>query len=109
MAGAPGAGVGLDPVLHAPARLKIMMVLAATPLASFATLERDAGLTAGNLAAHLRALEGAGYAESIRGLVDLRPRMRYRMTDAGREALRAYCGALAAAVRDLERLVGPGE
>lgn len=71
-----------------------MMLLAATPVANFQHLAQDAGLTAGNLAAHLRALEGVGYAESFRGLVDLKPRVRYRITDAGRTALDAYLATL---------------
>lgn len=97
--------LAFDPVIHAPARLKIMMVLAATPVASFNDLARDAGLTAGNLASHLKALEAAGYVASRRGLVDLKPRLRYHVTDAGREALRAYRRALEAALARLTGLV----
>jgi DNA-binding MarR family transcriptional regulator len=98
--------VAFDPVIHAPARLKLMMILARLPVATFNDMARDADLTAGNLAAHLKALEAAGYIESARGLVDLKPRMRYAMTPQGKDALKAYCVALRAAVSGIEDLVG---
>jgi DNA-binding MarR family transcriptional regulator len=95
-----------DPVIHAPARLKLLMILARLPVASFNDLAHDAGLTAGNLAAHLKALEAAGYVQSARGLIDLKPRVRYAMTPAGRDALKRYCAALREAVLRIEDAVG---
>jgi len=94
----------LDPVLHHPARLKLAMLLAATTSASFNELARMALLTPGNLQGHLKSLEAAGYVESWRGLIDLKPRMRYRLSGAGRAALRTYCAELAALVADIDRL-----
>lgn len=91
-----------DPVIHQPARLKIMMLLARLPVATFNELAREAELTPGNLAAHIKALEAAGYAQIARGLVELKPRVRYAITDAGREALREYCAALREAVMSIE-------
>lgn len=95
-----------DPALHSPARLKIMMLLAAAPVSTFNEIARDANLTAGNLATHLKALEAVGYVEAARTLVDLKPRMRYAISERGREALRAYCRALEEAVRRLHGLTG---
>lgn len=106
MSAVPRAGdVAFDPVIHAPARLKILMILARVPVASFNDLARDAALTAGNLAAHLKALESAGYVESARGLIDLKPRVRYAMTPRGRDALKDYCAALRAAIASIEDVV----
>lgn len=102
-----------------------MMLLAAAPTTTFNEIARDAALTAGNLATHLKALEAVGYVESARTLVEIRARrggedadgsegrgsvklrMRYAMTEKGRDALRAYCRSLEEAVRRLQDLTGP--
>ena len=54
----------LDPAIHAPARLRIMVTLAALPDGdnlSFTRLQDMIGLTPGNLITHLRKLQEAGY------------------------------------------------
>ena len=54
----------LDPVIHAPARLRIAVTLAALNEGdnlSFTRLQELIGLTPGNLITHLRKLEDAGY------------------------------------------------
>ena len=61
---APGALPLLDPVIHAQPRLRVMVALAALPDGdeiTFPRLQELAGMTAGNLATHLRKLEDAGY------------------------------------------------
>ena len=98
----PEGGPEFDPLIHQPARLKVMMILARLPVATFNEMARDAGLTPGNLATHLKALEAAGYVQIARGLVDLKPRVRYAITPMGRDALKAYCAALRAAVTSIE-------
>lgn len=84
------------------------MLMAATTSASFNELAREAQLTPGNLQSHLKALEAVGYLEAWRSIVELRPRMRYRLTDAGRAALRAYCETLRTLVMDLSSLTREG-
>ena len=57
----------LDPVIHAPARLRIVATLAALPdrdTLSFTRLQDMLDLTPGNLITHLRKLEDAGYLTS---------------------------------------------
>jgi DNA-binding transcriptional ArsR family regulator len=52
------------PLIHVPARLKIVATLAALPdgdALSFTRLQDMIGLTPGNLLIHLRKLEDAGY------------------------------------------------
>lgn len=93
-----------DPVLHHPTRLKLAMLMAATTNATFNELAREAALTPGNLQSHLKTLETAGYVEAWRGLVDLKPRMRYHLTPHGQTALRAYCDQLTAAVKSIQTL-----
>ena len=54
----------LDPLIHVPARLRIVATLAALPdgdALSFTRLQDMIGLTPGNLITHLRKLEDAGY------------------------------------------------
>lgn len=80
------------------------MLLAATTSASFNALAAEARLTPGNLQSHLKQLEGAGYVEAWRGLIDLKPRMRYRLTPAGVAALREYCAKLTATVHEIQAL-----
>jgi DNA-binding MarR family transcriptional regulator len=91
----------LDAHIHHPARLRIFTALAAAEYAAFPALQAVTGLTAGNLGSHLKSLEQVGYVESRRGFVDLRPRVRYRLTATGRDALRRYLSALEAATRAL--------
>jgi DNA-binding transcriptional ArsR family regulator len=84
----------LDRVIHEPARLLIMTVLATVQEADFVFLARETGLTKGNLGAHLGRLEGAGYVEigkTYRGRV---PRTLCRLTDTGMAAYSAYRAAL---------------
>jgi DNA-binding transcriptional ArsR family regulator len=53
---------GLDPVIHAPVRLRLMVTLATLPEGdnlSFTRLQELIGLTPGNLITHLRKLEDA--------------------------------------------------
>lgn len=97
-----------DPVLHHPARLKIAMLLAATTSASFNELARETQLTPGNLQSHLKALEAAGYLEAWKSIVQLKPRMRYRLSGAGRAALRSYCAQLTWMVEQIESVTKEG-
>ena len=89
------AGIAaLDRLIHEPARLLIMTILATVEAADFVYLARETGLTTGNLGAHLAKLEGAGYIEiekTYRGKV---PRTVCRLTDAGLTAYRGYRQAL---------------
>jgi DNA-binding transcriptional ArsR family regulator len=63
----PEAVVALDPLIHVPARLRIMATLAALDegdALSFTRLQEIIGLTPGNLITHLRKLQDAGYLTS---------------------------------------------
>jgi DNA-binding transcriptional ArsR family regulator len=51
----------LDRVIHEPARLMIVTVLYAVTEADFLYLQRECGLTQGNLSSHLSKLEDAKY------------------------------------------------
>jgi DNA-binding MarR family transcriptional regulator len=93
----------LDPIIHVPTRLRIVVTLATLPAGdslSFARLQQLLDLTAGNLVTHIRKLEGAGYVASVKSRYDGAARTSISLTHAGRAALEQYTAAL-------QQLLGP--
>jgi DNA-binding MarR family transcriptional regulator len=83
----------LDPLIHVPARLRIVATLAALPdgdALSFTRLQDMLGLTPGNLITHLRKLEDAGYLRSAKTGNGVASRTSVALTNRGRAALDAY-------------------
>ncbi len=98
----------LDPVIHTPARLRIVATLAALPAGdtlSFTRLQDMLGLTPGNLITHLRKLEDAGYLTTEKTGNGTASRTSIGLTSQGRAALDAYT----AAIRKLLNGVGAGQ
>jgi len=96
----------LDPVIHAPARLRIMVTLATLPEGdnlSFSRLQDLIGLTPGNLITHLRKLEDAEYVTTVKSGRGVTARTAVSLTSAGRAALDRY----SAVVRELLGSVSP--
>ncbi|MHA2060329.1 MAG: winged helix-turn-helix domain-containing protein [Candidatus Ranarchaeia archaeon] len=92
----------LDPVIHAPSRLKIMGVLSAVESADFLFLLRQTGLTKGNLSAHLSKLETAGYTHIQKKFVGKIPRTLINLTEVGRSSLEAYRKQMQELLNDLK-------
>lgn len=89
--------VDLDPLIHVPARLKIMATLAALSdgdAFSFTRLQEMIGLTPGNLITHLRKLEEAGYLTSQKTERAGGQQTWIALTHRGRAALDSYTEAL---------------
>jgi DNA-binding MarR family transcriptional regulator len=87
----------LDPVIHVPARLRIIVTLASLPPGdsiSFSRLQELLGLTAGNLITHLRKLQEAGYVTSVKSGQGTAARTAVSLTHAGRAALAQYSATL---------------
>jgi DNA-binding MarR family transcriptional regulator len=87
----------LDPLIHVPARLRIMATLAALPdgdTLSFTRLQGLIGLTPGNLITHLRKLEDAGYIDTEKSGSGAASLTTIVLTQQGRKALDAYTAAL---------------
>ncbi len=87
----------LDPVIHAPARLRIVATLAALPAGaslSFTRLQDILELTPGNLITHLRKLEDVGYLTSETTGNGRASRTSITLTREGRAALDRYTDAL---------------
>lgn len=81
---------GLDRLIHEPARLAVLAILAVVEEADFVFVQRRAGLTAGNLATHLARLEEAGLVRISKTFEERRPCTLLALTDAGRAALDAW-------------------
>lgn len=91
-----GSG-GLDPVIHAEARLRVVAALAALPPGdqiAFPRLQSLLGMTAGNLSTHNRKLEEAGYIAVTKTIQGRTPATYLELTEAGRAAFTAYRKAL---------------
>ena len=87
----------LDPLIHTPARLRIVATLAALPdgdKLSFTRLQDMIGLTPGNLITHLRKLEDAGYVDTVKTGNGQASRTTVELTNHGRAAFAGYSAAL---------------
>jgi DNA-binding transcriptional ArsR family regulator len=80
----------LDRVIHEPARLLLVALLAGVKEADFLWLQRESGLTKGNLSSHLARLEEAGYVDVQKTFKGKIPLTVLRLTRAGRSAFDVY-------------------
>jgi DNA-binding transcriptional ArsR family regulator len=83
-----------DELIHAPTRLSIVSLLAASEWADFQFVRDSVGLSDSALSKQLATLEQAGYVEIRRGFVGKRPRTSARLTSAGRIAFEQHVAAL---------------
>ena len=80
----------IDRVIHEPARFMIMAYLYVVESADFLFLERQTGLTRGNLSSHMSKLEAAGYIEVMKEFIDKKPHTMLQLTESGRDAFQLY-------------------
>lgn len=88
---------GLDPVIHAEARLRVITVLntlGESNRVSFPKLRKMLDMTAGNLSTHLRKLEDAGYVGQRKSIEGRTPATYVSITPQGRVAFLEYRKAL---------------
>ena len=78
----------VDTLLHEPARLRILALLAMVESADFMYLLRGTGLSRGNLSVQMSRLTDAGVVELERTIGG--SRTTYSLTRQGLDALRAY-------------------
>ena len=88
----------LDRVIHERLRLGIVSALAASPSLTFRDLRELLGATDGNLSAHARKLEEAGYILCEKSFVNRMPRTEYSLTAHGRDRLEKYLSHLEAVI-----------
>ena len=80
----------VDRLIHEPARLVIVAILSSVDSADFLYLQRETGLTKGNLSSHLSKLEEAQYVTIEKTYQGKTPLTICRLTTQGREAFEAY-------------------
>ena len=80
----------IDKIIHEPARLRIMMILAGVEQADFSFLVTTLGLTRGNLNRHMEKLESAGYLKVKRSFKGKVRNTSYQLTQKGSKALDQY-------------------
>ena len=88
------AGPRFDDLIHAPTRLSIVSLLAATEWADFKYLRDSVGLSDSALSKQLSTLEEAGYVTIRKGFVGKRPRTSVKLSAHGRRAFAAHVAAL---------------
>ena len=89
----------LDKVLEHRVRLQIMSVLVTNDGYEFNSLKEMLGITDGNLASHIKALEREKYLSVSKSFVDRKPNTRYKITERGKNAFKKHLDALEAVVK----------
>ena len=91
----------IDQVIHAPARLMILVTLYVVESLDYVFLKNQTNLSWGNLATHLNKLEDAGYIEIIKDYQGKKPHSLIRLTPQGRLEFKDYKNKLARILDDL--------
>ena len=97
--GAAAGASSFDRLVHDRMRLGILSALAVSDSLAFTELRAILETTDGNLSAHARKLEDAGYLEVEKSFRDRVPFTEYRITPAGRAALENYLEHMESLVR----------
>ena len=87
----------LNETIHQPVRLRVMAALVTLEAGNevdFTYLRDLLEVTDGNLGAHLRKLEDAGYIEINKIFVERKPRTFVSATAEGRKVFKAHVAAL---------------
>jgi DNA-binding MarR family transcriptional regulator len=84
----------IDSVIHAPARLSIVIQLYVVEAMDATFLVNRTGLTWGNLSTHLSKLEESGYVSVEKGFRGKKPCTMISLTENGREAFQRYRAAM---------------
>jgi DNA-binding transcriptional ArsR family regulator len=86
----PQKVIEVDRLIHEPARLLIVTILSAAESADFLYLQRETGLTKGNLSSHLSKLEAGGYVDITKTYRGKIPLTVCKLTRSGQNALSSY-------------------
>src|SRR5689334_23925846 len=92
-----------DRLVYERVRLGIMSALAVNERLTFNELKSLFDVSDGNLSAHARKLEEAGYIECSKSFEGRRPKSEYRITAAGRKALHRYLEHIEAVIKATRR------
>ena len=89
----------LDRLIHERVRLGIVSALAVNGSLTFTDLKELLGATDGNLSAHARRLEDAGYVTCEKSFEGRVPRTEYELTKIGRREFQLYLDHMEAIIR----------
>ena len=89
----------LDRLIHERVRLGIVSALSVNGTLPFTELRDLLGTTDGNLSAHARKLEDAGYVVCRKSFDGRTPKTEFALTERGRGALAAYLAHMEAIIR----------
>jgi DNA-binding MarR family transcriptional regulator len=93
----------LNETIHQPVRLRIMAVLvtlAPNDQVEFTYLRKLLEVTDGNLGAHLRKLEDAGYITVQKTFIERKPRTYISATSEGRKVFDEHVAALESIIKN---------
>jgi DNA-binding MarR family transcriptional regulator len=88
-----------DRLVYERVRLGIMSALAVNEQLTFNELKALFDVSDGNLSAHARKLEEAGYIGCSKSFEGRRPKSEYRLTPVGRTALHRYLEHIEAVIK----------
>ncbi len=94
---------GVDRLIYERVRLGIMSALAMNDHLTFNELKTLFDVSDGNLSAHARKLEEAGYVLCTKSFEARRPRSEYRITQIGKKALLRYLEHIEAVIKATRR------
>jgi DNA-binding HxlR family transcriptional regulator len=94
---------GFDRLIYERVRLGIMSALAMNEQLTFNELKSLFDVSDGNLSAHARKLEEAGYVVCTKTFEARRPKSEYRITQVGKKALLRYLEHIEAVIKATRR------
>ena len=92
-----------DRLVYERVRLGIMSALAVNEQLTFNERKSLFNVSDGNLSAHARKLEEAGYIVCSKSFAGRRPKSEYRLTPVGRKALYRYLEHIEAVIKATRR------
>ena len=92
-----------DRLVYERVRLGVMSALAVRPELTFSEMKALFKVSDGNLSAHARKLEEAGYLSCTKSFEGRRPKTVYRLTATGRAALNRYLDHVEAVIKATRR------
>ena len=95
----PAGPLTLDALIHERVRLGIVSALSVHERLAFTELRHVLDTTDGNLSAHARKLEDAGYIECRKSFAGRVPRTDYALTALGKARLKEYVAHMEALIR----------
>ena len=92
-------GSRFERLVYERVRLGMLSALAVREELTFSEMKALFAVSDGNLSAHARKLEEAGYIECAKSFEGRRPKSEYRLTPVGRKALHRYLEHIEAVIK----------